>query len=197
MKKFAVILTLCLVAASASAQAQESQNVWEMAESEKYGTKAGGMLGRGVVNVATCFVDLLVQTVDKTKEGPAFIGTMSGLGSGLGCSALRVTSGATDVLTFWVPDFNGFPISRNYSNCLEGTSFDSSAAMTPVAPAPDYSAEQARLAKAAKDAQDAIAAERAKALAEIEAEKARLAAEKARLEAEKKAAEANKNKYIK
>ena len=79
----------------------------------------GGMLGRGVINIATCFVDLLVHTVDGTKQGPPFVGTLTGLGSGLGCTALRVTSGAVDVLTFWVPDFNGFPISRSYTNCTE------------------------------------------------------------------------------
>ncbi len=189
MKKLLGILTLCLFSAAASAQAEESQNVWDMAQSNQYGTKAGGMIGRGVVNVATCFVDILVQTVEKTQEGPAFIGTMSGLGSGLGCTALRVTSGATDVLTFWVPDFNGFPISRSYSNCLEGTPYDSSAPAQ--SSAPDYSAEQARLDQATKDAQAAIAAERAKALADIEAEKARLAAER------KAAEEARMAKIIK
>lgn len=96
-----------------------ADDVWNMAQSEKYGRKMGGMLGRGFINVATCFVDLLVQTVEGTKSGPPFVGTLTGLGSGLGCTALRVSSGAVDVLTFWVPGFNGFPISRSYSNCIE------------------------------------------------------------------------------
>ncbi len=187
MKKFFAIFTLCILALANTARADQG-GVWSAAQSEEYGTKAGGMFGRGLVNFGTCFVDILVQTVEKTQNGPAFIGTMSGLGSGLGCTALRATSGATDVLTFWVPNFNGFPVSSSYSNCLEGTSFDSN--MTPAAPAPDYSAEQANLDQATKDAQDAIAAERAKALADIEAERARLAAEKA-------AADANKLKFIK
>lgn len=188
MKKFFAIFTLCLFTAGMSAQAAESQDVWQMAKSQSYGTKAGGMFGRGLLNFGTCFVDILVQTVEKTQTGPAFIGTMSGLGSGLGCTALRATSGATDVLTFWVPNFNGFPVSSSYSNCLEGTSYDSN--VTPAAAAPDYSAEQSNLDRATKDAQASIAAERAKALADI-------AAERARLEAEKKAAEANKMKFIK
>ena len=187
MKKFFMIFTLCLLTAASSARADQG-GVWSAAQSDEYGIKAGGMFGRGLVNFGTCFVDILVQTVEKTQEGPAFIGTMSGLGSGLGCTALRATSGATDVLTFWVPNFNGFPVSSSYSNCLEGTSFDTG--MTPVAAAPDYSAEQARLDKATKEAQAAIAAERAKALADIQAEKDRLAAEK-------KAAEPNKMKFIK
>ena len=94
-------------------------DVWQKAKSPDYGTKVGGMLGRGLVNVATCFVDLIVQTVNGTKDGPPFVGTMTGLGGGLGCTALRVTSGALDVLTFWVPGFNGAPVSKNYNNCLE------------------------------------------------------------------------------
>ena len=75
-----------------NAFAQES--VWEKANSPEYGKKAGGMLGRGLINVATCFMDLIVQTVEGTQDGPPFVGTMTGLGGGLGCSALRVTSGA-------------------------------------------------------------------------------------------------------
>lgn len=189
MKKFFAVFTLCLLTLANTAQADQG-GVWSAAQSDDYGTKAGGMFGRGLVNFGTCFVDILVQTVEKTQDGPAFIGTMSGLGSGLGCTALRATSGATDVLTFWVPNFNGFPVSSSYSNCLEGTSFDSNMTPAAAAPAYDYSAEQSKLDQATRDAQDAIAAERAKALSDINAERARL-------EAEKKAAEANKMKFIK
>jgi len=196
MKKFLIVLTLCTFSGGFIAQAGQSDDVWTMAKSSQYGTKAGGMLGRGLVNFGTCFVDILVQTVEKTQNGPAFIGTMSGLGSGLGCTALRATSGATDVLTFWVPNFNGFPVAKSYANCLEGTSFDSQeTSIASQLPAVDYSAQQADLERATQEARDAIAAERAKALADIQAEKDRLAAEK--LAAEKKAAEAEKMKYIK
>jgi len=111
---FFLILTPRLFAEDAA-----RDNVWAAANSEVYGTKAGGMLGRGLINIATCFVDVLVHTVEGTKEGPPFVGTLTGLGSGIGCTALRVTSGALDVVTFWVPGFNGFPVSRSYSNCME------------------------------------------------------------------------------
>ncbi len=112
------LLALLMLSAATTAYAQ-SDDVWTMAESDQYGKKAGGMLGRGLVNVATCFVDIIVQTVNGTKEGPPFVGTMTGLGGGLGCTALRVTSGALDVLTFWVPDFNGIPVGRSYDDCLD------------------------------------------------------------------------------
>ena len=92
--------------------------VYDAANSESYGTKFSGMLGRGLVNVATSFVDIIVHVVEGSKQGPPVVGSLTGLGSGLACSALRVTSGALDVTTFWVPGFNGFPVSRSYSNCL-------------------------------------------------------------------------------
>ncbi len=109
-------------------------DIWEKAQSSQYGTKAGGMLGRGFINAATCPADLIMQTVDKTIEGPPIIGTLTGIGSGAGCTIVRASSGIIDVLTFWVPNFNGFKVSQNYSNCLEEDFVQS----TPV----DYSNSQ-------------------------------------------------------
>ena len=122
------------------------ETVWDMAESDQYGKKAGGQLGRGLLNVATCFVDIITQTVDGTKHGTPFVGTITGLGGGIACGALRVTSGALDVLTFWVPGFNGIPVSKNYNNCLDfGTEAAPSPATQPtyVPPAPRAEAPKA------------------------------------------------------
>ena len=93
-------------------------DVWEAANSPVYGTKLGGMLGRGLLNAATCFVDVIVHVVEGSKQGPPIVGTLTGLGSGIACTALRATSGVLDIATSWVPGFNGFPVSRSYSNCL-------------------------------------------------------------------------------
>jgi putative exosortase-associated protein (TIGR04073 family) len=92
--------------------------VHEAAESPQYGKKAAGMLGRGVLNVATCFVDLLVHVVKETRDGPPLVGTLVGVGRGVGCTTLRALSGGVDVITFWVPGFNGFPVSDSYDNCV-------------------------------------------------------------------------------
>ncbi len=145
MKKTLLLALFAFTLLSAS-KAFAGDDVWTMAKSEKYGTKVGGMLGRGVVNVATCFVDVVVQTVNGTQDGPPFVGTLTGLGSGIGCTALRVSSGALDVVTFWVPDFNGIPVSRSYANCLEvedevpvapqAVPAVQPAAVAPAAPAP-------------------------------------------------------------
>lgn len=131
-----------------------TQPVWamrtrahEMAESQRYGQKAGGMIGRGAINVVTCFVDPLVNIVNETKAGPPLVGTLTGIGKGLGCGVLRLGSGATDIVTFWVPGFNGFPVSDSYENCMataspgavSGTSANtwsgSEAQQAPAAPA--------------------------------------------------------------
>lgn len=92
----------------------------EAAESQRYGQKFGGMIGRGLLNVLTSPVDVIANIVTETKIGPPFVGTMTGVGKGLGCGVLRLGSGAVDLVTFWVPGFNGFPVSDQYGNCLSG-----------------------------------------------------------------------------
>jgi putative exosortase-associated protein (TIGR04073 family) len=92
--------------------------IHEAAESQHYGRKAGGMLGRGLLNVVTSPIDVIVNIVNETKVGPPFVGTLTGVGKGLGCGILRLGSGAVDAVTFWVPGFNGFPVSDSYENCL-------------------------------------------------------------------------------
>lgn len=130
----------------------EENDVWQAAQSNVYGTKAGGMLGRGLLNIATCFVDVIVHVVEGSKQGPPVVGSLTGLGSGIACTALRVTSGALDVVTFWVPGFNGFPVSRSYSNCLAteeelGTTQQEFAPPAAPAPGPEQFAKPAAPAK--------------------------------------------------
>ena len=112
--------------------------VHEMAESPQWGTKFGGMLGRGALNVVTSPVDIITNTVNETKSGPPLVGTLTGLGKGLGCGVLRLGSGAVDIVTSWVPGFNGFPVSDSYNNCLAASSV---ASMPP--PEPVYESEPA------------------------------------------------------
>lgn len=97
---------------------QSFADLWERAESDVYKEKVGPMFVRGLLNAGTSPVDILVQTVDKTKSGPPLIGTLTGMAGGLGCTALRAASGIVDVALFWVPGFNGFPVNRSYHNCL-------------------------------------------------------------------------------
>lgn len=119
MKKIAFLLILSLLLVPSVWAKDSVDDVWRAANSPVYGTKFGGMLGRGLLNIVTSFVDIIVHTVEGSKAGPPIVGTLTGVGSGLGCTALRLTSGALDVVTFWVPGFNGFPVARSYSNCLE------------------------------------------------------------------------------
>ena len=116
MKIFVLGLVMVLMMTPSAWAARTA--VHEAAESPEYGRKFGGMIGRGAINVVTCFVDVLVNTVNETKAGPPFVGTLTGLAKGAGCGVLRLGSGAVDVVTFWVPGFNGFPVSDSYDNCL-------------------------------------------------------------------------------
>ena len=118
MKKVKALLAL-VICAFLLVPMSFAKDTWEMAQSDVYKEKLGGMLGRGFINVATSPVDIFVQTVNKTKTDAPFIGTLTGMAGGLGCTALRASSGIVDVAFFWVPGFNGFPVARSYDNCLE------------------------------------------------------------------------------
>jgi hypothetical protein len=77
----------------------------------------------------------------ETKNGPPVVGTMTGLGKGLGCGLVRFGSGAVDIFTFWVPGFNGVPVSDSYLDCMargphnEPQSSMDTAPVEPIAPA--------------------------------------------------------------
>ncbi|MBI4372585.1 MAG: hypothetical protein HY585_02510 [Candidatus Omnitrophica bacterium] len=119
MKKSILLGTLFCFMFSMSAQAKD---VWQMADSPVYKEKLGGMLGRGLLNVATCFVDIPVQMVNGAKKNkPEFLGAIGGLGMGAACTILRAASGVIDVAGSWVPGFHGVPVSRSYDNCLAGS----------------------------------------------------------------------------
>ena len=135
-KRFLILTAVLLLVAMPLASAAD---VWQMAESDRYGQKVGGMLGRGLLNCVTCFVDILVQTVEGTKKGPPLLGTLTGLGGGIGCTSLRALSGALDVATFWVPGFNGFPVNKSYANCLLCEEQPQEIAPAPVMVAPQPS----------------------------------------------------------
>lgn len=132
MKKAKALLAL-VICAFLMVPAVFAKDAWEMAQSDLYKEKTAGMLGRGLVNAATSPVDIFVQTVNKTRTEPPLVGTLVGMAGGLGCTALRASSGIVDVALFWVPGFNGFPVSRSYDNCVEESSeTGSSSAATPV-----------------------------------------------------------------
>jgi putative exosortase-associated protein (TIGR04073 family) len=125
------MLALALIVAPPSAWAARLR-IHEMAESPRYGQKFWGMLGRGLFNAVTSPLDVIVNVVNETKAGPPVVGTMTGVGKGLGCGVLRLGSGAVDVVTSWVPGFNGFPVSDSYENCLGPAG--ERAAMAPAVP---------------------------------------------------------------
>lgn len=164
MKKFVTFLLLFSLVFTPFVWAQKAvDDVWSAANSEVYGTKVGGMLGRGLLNAVTCFVDVIVHVVEGSKQGPPIVGSLTGLGSGIACTALRATSGVLDIATFWVPGFNGFPVSRSYSNCLEEEEeeLEVSPGALPSRPAaPAHTAEDyakpAAPAKAAHDTYDYV-----------------------------------------
>ena len=125
MRRVGWMLAAALMVATPSAWAAHT-SVHDAAESMDYGRKFGGMIGRGALNVVTSPVDIIVNIVNDSKAGPPLVGTLTGIGKGLGCGVLRLGSGCVDLVTFWVPGFNGFPVSDSYDNCFAGTSVSAS-----------------------------------------------------------------------
>lgn len=117
MKKIIIITGLFCFIGSITAQAKD---VWELAESKRYQEKTVGMLGRGLLNAASSPIDMPVQAVlGAGKHKPEFVGFVGGFAMGAVCTVLRASSGVIDVATFWIPGFNGIPVSRSYENCLD------------------------------------------------------------------------------
>ncbi|MBI4354091.1 MAG: hypothetical protein HY595_02530 [Candidatus Omnitrophica bacterium] len=131
MRNLIIVAIVACVVGAPNAWAMRT-SAHEAAESQQYGRKMGGMLGRGAINVVTSFVDLLVNVVNETRTGPPVVGTLVGLGKGAGCTGLRALSGGVDLVTFWVPGFNGFPVSDSYDNCLAGMTTTASASPEPL-----------------------------------------------------------------
>ncbi|MBI3011182.1 MAG: hypothetical protein HYY58_01640 [Candidatus Omnitrophica bacterium] len=96
----------------------EAMRIHDMAESDSYREKTVGMVGRGLLNMTTGYVDVFTRLVDESMAGPLVLGTLRGLAVGTGCAVLRTLSGAVDWATFWVPGFNGAPVSPSYHECL-------------------------------------------------------------------------------
>ena len=152
MKKVIALSAVFCFLFSLSARASD---VWQMADSEKYGEKAGGMLGRGLLNAATCFVDMPVGAVNGAKRNkPEFLGGIGGFASGAVCTIFRAASGVLDVATFWVPSFHGIPICRTYGDCFTcgGTSAAAAPTYQPAAvvyqqatPAPQPTVSESRM----------------------------------------------------
>ncbi len=114
-----VVLSLAVVSAQQPVWAARTQ-IHVAAESQHYGKKFAGMIGRGAINVLSSPVDIITNTVNETRTGPPLVGTLAGFGKGVGCGLLRLGSGAIDLVTFWLPGFNGIPVSDSYDNCLAG-----------------------------------------------------------------------------
>ncbi|MFC1809618.1 hypothetical protein ACFL3D_05830, partial [Candidatus Omnitrophota bacterium] len=78
----------------------------EWSNSDNYGVKFGGQFLRGLLNAATCWVELPVTTYQKTMDGDnPFIDPFAGLGEGAARTVGRAASGVLDVATSWVPKY--------------------------------------------------------------------------------------------
>lgn len=142
MKKVIGLAAIFCLAFSFNAHA--AKDLWEMAKSPKYGEKAGGMIGRGLINAASSPIDMFASAAKGGRESSnQFVGAVGGFAKGAVCTITRAASGVIDVATFWVPQWNGVAPCRSYEDCFactgEASGTESAAPVyqsTPSAPAP-------------------------------------------------------------
>ena len=82
------------------------------ATSDNYGVKAPAMLLRGLHNVAFGWTEIIAQPIRHSQNAPLGVGTVTGLIMGPVMAITRTGSGVVDVLTFWIPGFHGWPMSK-------------------------------------------------------------------------------------
>ncbi|MBN1494009.1 MAG: hypothetical protein JW938_07670 [Candidatus Omnitrophica bacterium] len=76
----------------------------EWCASDNYGVKFGGQFLRGLLNAATCWVEIPVTTYERSVNGTTpFIDPVTGLAEGSARTVLRAASGVIDVATSWIP----------------------------------------------------------------------------------------------
>ena len=96
-KSIMLLIAMCMIIPSAFAK----QDLWEAAQSPKYGEKAPAMLGRGLINAASCPIDMFAQAVKGSRETePQVMGAVGGFAKGAACTIFRAASGIIDVATF-------------------------------------------------------------------------------------------------
>jgi putative exosortase-associated protein (TIGR04073 family) len=101
---FMILLVLCIAAVALPAFAQEGSVI------EKMGKK----LGRGIVNVATGWVELPMNIYDTSVEtNNPLMGMTYGTLKGIGMTVVRTGAGAYDVVTFL------FPVPQDYEPILQ------------------------------------------------------------------------------
>ena len=91
----AMMLTGAVFAAETAAPAETAQPA-ETAETEERSNLAN--MGRGLVNILTCFLEVPRCLVYRNCEKPIF-GLIAGAVNGTGCTAMRLMTGVTDILT--------------------------------------------------------------------------------------------------
>lgn len=88
----AAMLTGAAFAAEPAAAAEPVQ----LAETEESSNLSN--MGRGLVNILTCFLEIPRCLVYRNCETPIF-GLIAGAVNGTGCTVMRLMSGVTDILT--------------------------------------------------------------------------------------------------
>ena len=107
MKKIGIVMLVLMMTASSSLFAACPLD--DNANSSKYLVKFPSMIGRGVVTIITSPAEIVVHAVKGTKEGKPVLGTLVGLGEGIGWTLDHIGRGVLDIVTSFIPNYHGSP----------------------------------------------------------------------------------------
>jgi putative exosortase-associated protein (TIGR04073 family) len=112
MKKVFLVLCLCILvlpmATSVHAEEEKMDSSGALIDTRdmKYYKSPAHKLGRGAINVATCWMEVPADISRVTAESNGFAGWTLGLGEGILTTFFRAASGVFDAATFALPPYN-------------------------------------------------------------------------------------------
>lgn len=118
MKVTLLLILGMLLVMCAPAFADPLADLNEAADSDQYGKKAPAMFVRGGGDVLISPAEVITTTYQDTIHKPPVVGTVMGLGKGTAYTIDRAGRGTLDMLTFWVPNYNGQHTSREIGGKL-------------------------------------------------------------------------------
>ena len=76
------------------------------ATSDYYPVKTGGQFLRGLINAATCWLELPRSIFIDSRDGAPVVGTFLGVADGAAYTILRAGGGIIDIVTAIIPNYN-------------------------------------------------------------------------------------------
>ena len=96
MRRLPLFLIVCVLLACPARSGAETVSLCDASSSDDYLTKTSAQFLRGTSNIGFCWLEMIHQPAQETKNGGHFL---VGIAKGIGHSFLRLVQGVGDVAT--------------------------------------------------------------------------------------------------